>query len=99
MKHVALIAILVTSTTAFAGNHVNGYTRHDGTYVAPHERSSANSTRSDNYGSQSNGGSQRDEYSTGTGATNKKNSSYGSRDNDNDGVVNAYDPKPEKKGL
>ena len=41
------------------------------------------------------GGSQRDEYSSGGGATNRSNSSYGWRDNDNDGYGNAYDRRPE----
>lgn len=89
-----LIAIFALSLTAnaLAETRVKGYTRSDGTYVQPHARSSPDSNRSNNYGSKSNGGNQRDEYS---GATNKSNSSYGVYDNDNDGIGNSYDSKPE----
>ncbi len=101
MKRIAgLILVLVIGlvgvfSDADAGSRVRGYTRRDGTYVQPYTRSSPDSYRSNNKGSQSYGGSQRDEYSSGMGATNKKNSSYGYRDNDNDGLSNSYDPKPE----
>ena len=33
------------------GTHVKGYTKKDGTYVAPHHRSSPNHTKTDNYSS------------------------------------------------
>jgi hypothetical protein len=99
MKSIVLFAILAaTSTVALADTYVRGYTRSDGTYVQGHTRSSPDSIRSNNYGSQTNGVYQRDENSSNSGATNKSNSSYGWRDNDNDGVSNAYDPSPEKKG-
>lgn len=72
MKRIIFIAALAAfSTTALADKYVKGYTRSDGTYVAPHYRSDANSNRSDNYSSQGNTnpytgerGSQRNEYST-----------------------------------
>lgn len=94
IKMKLLIAIFALSLTAnaLAETRVKGYTRSDGTYVQPHARSSPDSNRSNNYGSKSNGGNQRDEYS---GATNKSNSSYGVYDNDNDGIGNSYDSKPE----
>lgn len=99
MKYILLAATLaVLCTSAFAGTYVRGHTRSDGTYVQGHTRSSPDSSRSNNKGSQTYGGSQRDEYSSNRGATNKSNSSYGMRDNDNDGVSNAYDRTPEKKG-
>lgn len=98
MKHVLLIiAMSAFSTAALADTYVSGHTRSDGTYVQGYTRSSPDSSRSNNSGSQSNGGHQRDEYSSGTGATNKSNSSYGRRDNDGDGVSNPYDRKPESK--
>lgn len=67
----ALIAIaLIASATAQADTYVNGYTRSNGTYVAPHMRSDSNSVRYDNYSSQGNTnpytgqqGYQRNEYS------------------------------------
>jgi len=34
--------------------HVNGYTKKDGTYVQPHERTAPNNTNLDNYSTKSN---------------------------------------------
>ena len=48
----ALLSIL--SFSALADQQVRGYTRKDGTYVAPHKRSSPNQHRFDNYSSQGN---------------------------------------------
>ena len=89
------IVIAIFSSTASADKWVKGYTKKDGTYVQGHSKSSPDSYRYNNKSSQSYSGSQRDEYSSGMGATNKNNSSYGYRDNDNDGLSNSYDPKPE----
>jgi hypothetical protein len=97
MKRLVILAAILTNTTAFADTHVSGHTRSDGTYVQGYTRSSPDAQRSNNYNSQTNGGHQRDEYSSGTGATNKSNGSYGARDNDRDGVYNPYDSKPESK--
>lgn len=46
-----LLTILVSAFagTAFADEHVNGYYRGNGTYVAPYTRSSPNGTVTDNY--------------------------------------------------
>ena len=92
MKLIAFIYLLLLALNTSAETHVKGYTRSDGTYVQPHTRSNPDSYRYNNRSSQSNGGNQRDEYS---GATNKSNSSYGSYDNDNDGVGNSNDSQPE----
>ena len=101
MKRLALIgcsvAMVIGASTASADQWVNGYTKKDGTYVQGYYRSSPDSYRYNNRGSQSRGGSQRDEYSSGLGATNKSNSSWGWRDNDNDGLSNSYDRRPESK--
>jgi hypothetical protein len=97
MKRLVILAAILTSTAALADTHVNGHTRSDGTYVQGYTRSSPDSSRSNNYNSQTNGGHQRDEYSAGTGATNKSNASYGRRDNDQDGAYNPYDSKPDSK--
>lgn len=51
---IALAVALCFSSLAYADESVRGYIRKDGTYVAPHMRSSPNSTRIDNYGSQGN---------------------------------------------
>ena len=92
MKFIIAIFALSFTASTMADTSVKGYTRSDGTYVQGHTRSSPDSSRANNYNSRSNGGNQRDEYS---GATNKSNSSYGNYDNDNDGVSNTYDRKPE----
>ncbi len=48
-KSLLVLAIALFSFSAFAQVHVKGYTRSDGTYVAPHERSAPNGTVTDNY--------------------------------------------------
>lgn len=47
---IAVLALAVAGS-ATAQVAVRGYTRADGTYVAPHIRSSPNGTTADNYGS------------------------------------------------
>jgi hypothetical protein len=47
---LSFIAALVVATPAAAQVSVGGYTKRDGTYVAPHIRSSPNGTKADNYG-------------------------------------------------
>lgn len=56
MHYLALILAILTSVTssAEAQVHVRGYTRRDGTYVAPHYRSSPNHTTADNYSTRGN---------------------------------------------
>ena len=85
------------SSAAVANDFVNGYTRKDGTYVEGYYRSAPDEFRYNNRGSQSNGGSQRDEYSNGGGATNKTNQNYNQYDNDRDGISNGYDRNPDSK--
>lgn len=71
MKGMIFAATLATlSLSVFADQSVRGHMRHDGTYVAPHHRSTANSHRYDNYSSQGNTnpytgqhGHQRNEFS------------------------------------
>lgn len=98
MKRTILFITLATlSGAVFSEKYVKGYSRKDGTYVQGHTKSSPDEYRYNNKGSQTYGGSHRDEYSSGTGATNKSNSSYGWRDNDRDNVSNSYDRKPDSK--
>lgn len=57
MNIVAVVTfglIVAVSAPAFAQNYVRGYTRANGTYVAPHYQSAPNSTKLDNYSSQGN---------------------------------------------
>jgi len=102
MKKIFLISVLSIcvlsfTSTVYADKYVKGYTKSNGTYVQGYYRSSPDSVRYNNINSQSNGGGQRDEYSSGLGATNKRNSSYNYRDNDNDGILNGYDKTPDAK--
>ena len=50
----ALLSIAAFSSAFAADVYVRGYTRSDGTYVAPHYRSSPNSTRNDNWSTRGN---------------------------------------------
>lgn len=55
MKILLFIFIMFCiSAEALASKHVNGYTKKDGTYVAPHQRSDPNRTQRDNYTSKPN---------------------------------------------
>lgn len=51
---LATLAAVLIAPSASAQVRVKGYTRSDGTYVAPHYRSSPNSTTSDNYSTRGN---------------------------------------------
>lgn len=104
MRTIALVTILaIGSSAVLAGSSVNGYVRKDGTYVAPHYQTAPNASKYDNYSSQGNinpftgqRGAERNEFSN-PSATNRKNPSYNAYDNDNDGVPNGYDRKPNTK--
>lgn len=91
MRYALLIGVLTLGLFPSLANaedvHVDGYYRKDGTYVAPHVRSSPDSDRSNNYGPS--GGSyssprQRDHERDGT-------SNYLDRDDDNDGRYDNQD--------
>lgn len=78
-----LLLLALLSFAAVADEFVNGYIRSDGPYVAPHMRSSPNSTRFDNYSSQGNTnpytgqrGSQRNEFSDQPAYNQGRNSGY-----------------------
>jgi hypothetical protein len=51
-----LVALLCFATASLDAKdvHVKGYTRKDGTYVAPYTRTAPNKTRNDNYSTQGN---------------------------------------------
>lgn len=93
---IALGVFGVAGITEAQTHQVKAYTRKDGTYVPAHTASNPDAHRYNNRSSRTNGGTQRDEYSD-PSATNKKNASYRSSDNDKDGVSNAYDSAPEDK--
>lgn len=55
MKQIILAALLASvSATATSDQYVRGHVRSDGTYVAPHVRSSPNSSTYDNYSTKGN---------------------------------------------
>ncbi len=51
---IALITVAIFGSTCFAQVRVQGYTKKNGTYVAPHWRSSPNNTDRDNYSTKGN---------------------------------------------
>ncbi len=59
-KLLSIIAFVIFAGSLFVGSaearvtRVNGYTRSNGTYVAPYYRTSPNSTRFDNYSTRGN---------------------------------------------
>jgi len=54
MKKILAVVLLLSTASAFAQVHVRGYTKKDGTYVAPHERTAPNHTNLDNYSTKGN---------------------------------------------
>lgn len=80
-------AVLLSGSIGLAADvHVRGYTRSDGTRVAPHVRSAPNGTRADNYGRPS-----RSDRALGVPARN--------RDYDGDGISNRFDPDDNNNGV
>ena len=53
MKIIVAVVALLGMTCAFAGP-VKGYVKKDGTYVEPHQRTSPNDTKLDNYSTKGN---------------------------------------------
>jgi hypothetical protein len=49
---IATVALIASTGAVLADTYVNGYTRRDGTYVAPHYRTAPDSNRYNNYSSQ-----------------------------------------------
>jgi hypothetical protein len=91
MKFITLFLALIFSFAAIAKDvNVRGYTRKDGTYVAPHVRSAPDSTLTNNFGDrtpQSQTYSDRDKDNDGI------YNQYDS-DDDNDGINDDYDKDP-----
>lgn len=55
MKKIILVMALVSmASIAYADQFVEGYTRQDGTYVAPHYRSTPDNSYNNNYNTQGN---------------------------------------------
>ena len=54
MKKLIVLMIVLFSSSAIADEYVNGYTRNNGAYVAPHYRSSPDGSTYNNYSTQGN---------------------------------------------
>ena len=54
MMTVAMIALVAVPAVAQRSHAVRGYTRRDGTYVAPHRATNPNSTKLDNWSTRGN---------------------------------------------
>jgi hypothetical protein len=67
---LSLLALLVLLPVLVSAQvHVNGYTRRDGTYVAPHYRSSPNGSTLDNWSTRGNVNPYTGQYGTRTPLT------------------------------
>jgi len=51
---ILVLALLFLPLSSALAVHVKGYTKKNGTYVAPHERSAPNHTKNDNYSTKGN---------------------------------------------
>lgn len=85
-----LLIALAIAAPATAQVSVGGYTKKDGTYVAPHIRSSPNGTKADNYGPSSSS-----PLYTGRGSVTPPST----RDSDRDGIANMYDRDDNNNGI
>ncbi len=58
MKHMKYLILMTATTLAFsqasAANRVKGYSKKDGTYVQPHQRTAPNNRKTDNWSAQGN---------------------------------------------
>lgn len=89
MKKLLLASCLAALSLSAAAGQVDGYFRSDGSYVAPYQRSAPDNQRWNNYGSQTNGGSQRDEFSS-PPAYNQPRNNFGSGYNTNPNYGSGY---------
>lgn len=85
---LGLAAALFSTESANAQDvRVRGYTRSDGTYVAPHVRSAPDSSRANNYGPSRSSPGYRGLYTA-----------PNTRDHDRDGIANRYDSDDDNDG-
>lgn len=90
-----VIALAVVAPAFAQSTHVRGYTRRDGTYVQPHQRSAPNSTTLDNWSTRGNVNpyngkvGTRDPYSSANSSTRSSGSSTSS-------YPNPYDPDGDR---
>jgi hypothetical protein len=58
------LALLLVQTSPLQARTQRGYSKKNGTYVQPHQKANPDSKRYNNKGARSNGGKQRDEFSS-----------------------------------
>lgn len=58
------LALLVVQISPLQARTQRGYSKKNGTYVQPHQKANPDSKRYNNKGSHTNGGKQRDEFSS-----------------------------------
>ena len=64
MKNIFLIVLLFAVSLTVNARSQRGYMKKNGTYVSPHQKASPDGKRWNNRGSRTNGGRQRDEFSS-----------------------------------
>jgi uncharacterized protein YgiM (DUF1202 family) len=89
-KYLVILLIFLFNLTTIAQVHVRGYVRSNGTYVAPHMRSSPNSTPTDNYSYPGNTNPYTGKSATGNPDTYLKNYNNGNNTSNSDVWVDGY---------
>ena len=92
-KHLIILFIFLLALTINAQVHVRGYTRSNGTYVAPHMRSSPNLTPTDNYSYPGNTNPYTGKTATGNPDTYLKNYNNSNNTSSSDVWVDGYTRK------
>jgi Bacterial SH3 domain len=92
-KHLIFLFIFLLALTINAQVHVRGYTRSDGTYVAPYMRSTPNSTPTDNYSYPGNTNPYTGKTATGNPDTYLKNYDNSNNTSSSDVWVEGYTRK------
>ena len=64
MKSILLLALLLALSATSHARYQRGYSKKNGTYVSPHQKANPDGKRWNNRGSRTNGGRQRDEFSS-----------------------------------
>lgn len=94
---ITALAAALLAPAVQADTYVDGYFRADGTYVPGHYRSSPDANRYNNYGSQTYGGTQRDEFSA-PPAYNQTSPLYSPQfDQDRNGTPDYYQTQPNPR--
>lgn len=89
MKTLLTLALILISTVAFAGSqHVRGYTRQDGTYVAPYTRSAPDNSYNNNYSTKGNSNPYTGQEGTNSPTYNDKTPEYNQKHYGNSGTEN-----------